>query len=215
VLGGSGQGNLRYRTIGSADSASFAQVINNQLSSASHYRTIINGFDLGHLSARDPNHPGPATECPFDSASVVTAVTAQLDAAFGWLLCADFAGYPLCITPPCDGGSWPFEDCVSEVPSEPQSEVFVNRLERNRPNPFNPRTTIRFSLAESGTARLVVYDAGGRKVKTLVDGAQTAGVHEVVWDGTNDSGSPVASGVYWSQLHVKGFTSNKKLVVLK
>ncbi len=78
-----------------------------------------------------------------------------------------------------------------------------------------PRTTIRFSLAEGGPARLEIYDVSGRRVRSLVDAPQTAGSHEVVWDGTNDAGDPVPSGVYWSQLHLRRFTTNRKLVVLK
>lgn len=52
-------------------------------------------------------------------------------------------------------------------------------------------------------------------MKTLVDGERTAGAYEVVWDGTNDAGRPVASGLYWSQLELKGFRSTRKLVLLK
>ena len=69
-------------------------------------------------------------------------------------------------------------------------------LQQNAPNPFNPATTIRFSLAESGNARLAVYDISGRIVRTLVVGQLSAGEHDVVWDGADAAGRPVASGVY-------------------
>ena len=68
-------------------------------------------------------------------------------------------------------------------------------LDRNYPNPFNPRTTLRFSLAEAAVVRLVVYDVLGRRVRVLVDGAREAGLHEVVFEA---SGLP--SGLYLARL---------------
>ena len=73
-------------------------------------------------------------------------------------------------------------------------------LQRNRPNPFNPRTEIRFGLAERGRAKLVVYDVQGRRVRTLVDGVLAAGPHVVTWDGTDDEARRVASGLYLYRL---------------
>ncbi len=68
------------------------------------------------------------------------------------------------------------------------------------PNPFNPSTTISFSLPAPGHATLAVYDIAGRKVRTLVSGPMTAGEHAVAWDGRDDGGKPVASGVYLTRL---------------
>ena len=70
------------------------------------------------------------------------------------------------------------------------------RLLPNLPNPFNPSTRIRFELERSGPVRLEVVDARGRQVRTLVDGLRTPGLHEVVWNGRDHGGAPVASGVY-------------------
>jgi len=69
-------------------------------------------------------------------------------------------------------------------------------LEQNAPNPFNPTTTIRFSLAKSGDAKLAIYNTAGQLVRTLVDGDTDAGVHTVVWDGADNTGRQVSSGVY-------------------
>jgi flagellar hook assembly protein FlgD len=87
-------------------------------------------------------------------------------------------------------------------------------LYESRPNPFNPRTVIRFSLAQAGKARLVIYDVGGRVVRTLLEGSQAAGPHTVVWDGTDDNGHRVGSGVYWDRLVAGEYSSNRRMVIL-
>jgi len=69
-------------------------------------------------------------------------------------------------------------------------------LAQNAPNPFNPATTIRFALPREGSIRLAVYDVNGRLVRTLVGRTFLSGHHEVVWDGCDDNGRAVASGVY-------------------
>jgi len=70
------------------------------------------------------------------------------------------------------------------------------RLLPNVPNPFNPRTTLRFILTRSEQLRLEIVDPSGRRVRTLVDAVLPAGDHEIVWNGTDDGGRAVASGVY-------------------
>ena len=72
------------------------------------------------------------------------------------------------------------------------------------PNPFNPRTTLRFNVAEAGAVRLDVYDVGGRRVRTLVDAPREAGTHAVTWNGRDASGRNAASGVYIARLTVTG-----------
>ena len=75
-------------------------------------------------------------------------------------------------------------------------------LSQNRPNPFNPATTIRFELANAGETRLAIHDSRGAMVRVLVAGPRGAGVHEVPWDGTDDRGRAVGSGVYYYRLQV-------------
>jgi hypothetical protein len=91
----------------------------------------------------------------------------------------------------------------------------VTALGTNYPNPFNPRTTIAFSLARRGVVSLAVYDVAGRRVRTLVDGSRDAGPHTVAWDGRNDAGVSVASGVYFCKLVAGEFSDTRKLVLLK
>ena len=84
-----------------------------------------------------------------------------------------------------------------------------------RPNPFNPKTEITYSLTEPGHASLVIYDVRGRKVRVLADGDQSAGFFAREWLGFDDSGREVSSGVYFAQLETKGVSESRKLVLIR
>jgi hypothetical protein len=84
-----------------------------------------------------------------------------------------------------------------------------------RPNPFNPVTTIGYSLKEEGAAELAVFDLAGRRVRTLVRGNVPAGEHEVVWDGRDGGGNPVGSGVYFYTLRVGDALETRRMVLVK
>jgi hypothetical protein len=88
-------------------------------------------------------------------------------------------------------------------------------LAQNFPNPFNPATTIAFELREPANVNLSIFDVGGRLVKTLVDGPMTAGLKQSSWNGTNDTGNPVSSGVYFYKLTAGERFLTKKMVLLK
>ena len=88
-------------------------------------------------------------------------------------------------------------------------------LEQNYPNPFNPSTTIRFSLAEAGTVSLKIYNVRGQLVKTLLSSSLEAGSHQVNWNGLNQQGSQVASGVYFYHLQAGSFQQIKKMILMK
>ncbi len=85
----------------------------------------------------------------------------------------------------------------------------------NRPNPFNPSTTISFTLPAPGKATLTVYDVTGRKVRTLVSGNLPAGAHSAVWDGKDERGKMVSSGVYLSRLESGKATHTVKMLLMK
>lgn len=89
------------------------------------------------------------------------------------------------------------------------------RLEQNRPNPFNPATTIAFELPSAGDVELSVYTASGRRVATLVEGRVDAGRHAATWRGLDDAGVPAASGVYFFRLTRDGESILRKGVLLK
>ncbi|HUV31418.1 MAG TPA: T9SS type A sorting domain-containing protein [Acidobacteriota bacterium] len=88
-------------------------------------------------------------------------------------------------------------------------------LSQSFPNPFNPTATIRFALPNSGNVKLVVYNVLGQHVTALVDGPLEAGRHVVVWEGRDDGGKTVASGVYFYRLTAGKFRDSKKMVFLK
>ncbi|UCG52647.1 MAG: T9SS type A sorting domain-containing protein, partial [Candidatus Latescibacterota bacterium] len=89
-------------------------------------------------------------------------------------------------------------------------------LYQNTPNPFNPTTVIRFDVPNDGTrVTLAIYNVSGRLVRSIVDGNVTAGRKSVTWDGTDTSGNPVSSGVYFYRLATGKRTITKKMVLLK
>jgi hypothetical protein len=88
-------------------------------------------------------------------------------------------------------------------------------LEQNVPNPFNPVTVIRYQLPHEADVRIDVFNVAGRLVKTIVDGHQEAGYKEAAWDGTNEAGEKVASGVYLYRMDAGDYTSKKMMVLLK
>jgi hypothetical protein len=81
------------------------------------------------------------------------------------------------------------------------------------PNPFNPMTRIAFELPVDGRALVRIHDLSGRLVRTLVDGERPAGRHEVTWQGRDDRGQPLASGVYLVQLRTAQGHESRKLVL--
>ena len=91
----------------------------------------------------------------------------------------------------------------------------ATELLANYPNPFNPSTTIRYRLASPGRVQLMVFDAAGRRVRTLVDEERAAGSHDVTFDGRDDAGAAIASGVYFYRLDADGFSQTRKMVLLK
>jgi hypothetical protein len=99
----------------------------------------------------------------------------------------------------------------ADSPAAPLS----NYLAQNHPNPFNPVTTISFGLKSPDGVTLRIYDAAGRRVRTLIDGAVPAGHHSAQWDGTDDAGQRVASGVYFYRMETSSFTKTRKMLVLK
>ena len=88
-------------------------------------------------------------------------------------------------------------------------------LRQNYPNPFNPETTIKFDLAESGQVELRIYNIVGQVVRTLVDENQAAGRYSIRWDGRDDRGLTVSSGIYFYSLRADKFRAVKKLMLLK
>jgi len=89
------------------------------------------------------------------------------------------------------------------------------RLAQNAPNPFNPETTISFSLAAPAAVELCIYNIRGQKVTTLVNDNFSAGTHSAVWNGRDDNGRAVSSGVYLYRVSAGGATDTKRMILLK
>jgi hypothetical protein len=88
-------------------------------------------------------------------------------------------------------------------------------IAQNYPNPFNPTTTIKYQLPQVSDVKLVIYNVLGQKVRTLVNNRIEAGYHSVVWDGRNELGSAVASGIYIYRFEAGDFQKTMKLMLLK
>ena len=88
-------------------------------------------------------------------------------------------------------------------------------LQPNYPNPFNPRTTIRFTLDREQQTDLTLFDARGRVVRTLLSGPASAGEHAVAWDGCDESGRACAAGVYLARLRGETAVTTTKLTLVR
>jgi hypothetical protein len=91
----------------------------------------------------------------------------------------------------------------------------ITTLSSVHPNPFNPETTVDFSLAASTDVTIAVFDVRGALVKVLVDGTQTAGDHSVRWTGVDEAGRPAASGIYFVRMIAGSYSEVRKVVMLK
>jgi len=106
-----------------------------------------------------------------------------------------------------EGGHVPNED--------PAVLPTVTSLSGNYPNPFNPSTTIRYSVKDKGSVKLDIYNSKGQKVKSLVNESKAAGNYNIVWDGRDDQNHAVASGVYFYRMTSGSYTATKKMIMMK
>ena len=88
-------------------------------------------------------------------------------------------------------------------------------ISQNYPNPFNPVTTISYGLPDDADVRIEIYNILGQNVRTLADEHQAAGYRTVIWDGNDDSGSQVSSGIYFYRIEAGDFQASKKMVLIK
>jgi len=83
------------------------------------------------------------------------------------------------------------------------------------PNPFNPVTTIHYELSKDSDVKISVLDLSGKYVKQLVHGSQNAGIKSVLWNGTDNAGLKVGSGIYFYRIQLNGHSETKKMILLK
>jgi hypothetical protein len=101
-------------------------------------------------------------------------------------------------------------ELVSGVPAATRPAI-----QKAYPNPFNPQTTIQFSVPKSGPVRVLVFDVHGKHVATLVNQAMNAGVYRVRWNGKSAVGQDASSGVYYAQIQSRGGSDSGRLVLIK
>jgi hypothetical protein len=102
---------------------------------------------------------------------------------------------------------------VGDDPRDTRPSAF--ELHPNYPNPFNPYTTVAFTLQAPATVSVEIYDILGQRVRTLVDCSMPAGNHRVVWDGRNSEGRSVASGVYFYRFRAGEIVETRRMLLLK
>jgi len=86
---------------------------------------------------------------------------------------------------------------------------------RNYPNPFNPETVIEYSLPNAGFTRIVIYNALGQKIRTMLDEEKSSGTYRVLWDGRNETGELVPNGIYFCRISSMGVVKTRKMLLLK
>ncbi|MDD4147588.1 MAG: FlgD immunoglobulin-like domain containing protein, partial [Candidatus Cloacimonetes bacterium] len=96
-----------------------------------------------------------------------------------------------------------------------QVNPVVTALNGNFPNPFNPETTINFSLKEAGNVKLNIFNIKGQLIRTLVNAPMNAGKHQMVWNGKDNNGTSVSSGLYLYRMEAGSYRSTKKMMLMK
>ncbi|HEU4333220.1 MAG TPA: FlgD immunoglobulin-like domain containing protein, partial [Candidatus Eisenbacteria bacterium] len=114
-----------------------------------------------------------------------------------------FTFVPVCPSPPC---------AITAVEAAESPRPV---LDAPRPNPFSSRTTIRYAAPRAGRAEIVVFDVAGRRVRTLLDAGVAPGPHEVAWDGRDESGRRVGTGVYLCRVRMDGFVRTTRLLLVR
>ncbi len=109
----------------------------------------------------------------------------------------------------------PTEESFEAPGQESEQSVVPVELQQNYPNPFNPETEISFTLPKTSVVVMKIYNSLGQEVRTLTDGQYEAGTHTLRWDGLNNQGSAVASGVYLQRLEVDGLSVVKKMNLVR
>ncbi|MCD4692057.1 MAG: T9SS type A sorting domain-containing protein, partial [Calditrichales bacterium] len=104
---------------------------------------------------------------------------------------------------------------VSDTERKYSDHITNFELHPNYPNPFNPTTTIKYDIPKEAHVLLKIYNIRGQEVRTLVDSKVSTGSHRVVWNGTNNHGEPVTSGIYIYKMKAGNYSTVKKMIFIK
>ncbi len=180
---------------------------------------IINNVETTQFSGIKPMWVYPADEV------IYTGMQGQnMVGKLGVMFYNDFTWGSNAITPSYhptpDGGEVMFMELQIVFPlgsadGENTAPAITRMLHQNYPNPFNPETTISFDLPKAGPANLSVYNVKGQLVKTLADGNLDFGKQSFVWNGTDNNGRNVTSGIYFYRLTANGSVETKKMMLMK
>ncbi|MCD6378917.1 T9SS type A sorting domain-containing protein, partial [bacterium] len=108
-----------------------------------------------------------------------------------------------------------FENGTNIEVTDVKDTPAINKLYGNFPNPFNPTTTIKFDTKVKGHISIQIYDVAGRLVNTLVNDVREAGSYTETWNGINNRGASVASGVYFYRMDTKDYSQTRKMILLR
>jgi hypothetical protein len=193
------KGQLNYSRLvpgqgGTLTDVPFAAVTNHNTVDVT-FKTVLDGISVGRMRS---NAGFFGVGCDDTGAAF-----ARTDNVLDWFGAASICRIPAALV---------------DVPvlEGPQPPAFRHALGNAYPNPMNPTTRIQFTNGvANGRVKVEIFDVTGRLVRTLVDSKLPAGVHEVTWDGANEGGSSVPSGMYFYRMSADDFVSAKKLVVSK
>ena len=198
------------------------------IASDSYTRIAGDGAGGAVITWRNPENYGDVYARHVEAAGNPTGPEA------GTVLCVDDAGqyYPVVCCDGSGGGIVAWQD--SRNVADTDSDIYAGRIFangstdvasppaakrpriRSYPNPFNPSTTIVYELAEDGSVHLAIHDIAGRRLRTLLNGEHVrAGAHELAWDGRDDTGARLGSGIYLCRLSTVASTTTGRLVLLK
>ncbi len=178
---------------------------------------ILNNVDTPEFSGIKPMWVYPA-----DKIQYVGTVDGQKIGKLGFMFYNDYTWGAKVIDPPYhqnpDGGQVMFMEMQFSMPvpnDDPAVPNVTYMLHQNYPNPFNPETTISFDMPKAGFANLSIYNVKGQLIKNLINENLDFGRHSVVWNGTDNNGKPVTSGLYLYRLTTNGVTETKKMMLMK
>jgi hypothetical protein len=187
-------------------------------------RELVNDLDIWledpdgqiHLPyVLNPNNPYAPATTGYDHLNPVEQVEVESPVAGLWTLHVLGTEVPMGPQAYSVAVNQPYVGSGASAVGEERLLTDVARLAPARPNPFHETTTLRFTLGREAPVKLAIYDAAGRRVRTLVDGALEAGVHQLAWDGRDARGQLVPAGVYFARLGVGPEVHTRSLVFVR